>query len=409
MPRFPVNRLTAILVAGMLLPCVASFFAGRYVGVNASPDRHGRLPDGAIPCKPGPWGDLSYTPFTIAAPDDVLPIRGFEAAGTHWFLKGYSADRLVALLQSTGLSSAQQRAFLDPAVLHVQKDGIDLTPSPDLVFSLPDDARGQIYRILALNPDTQINFIPADSLDERFSASGVSPDTVALFKRLCWQRNNSLIFSSYAALFSRLPSYEEKVRVTKAVTRQRTMLLHLHVSQQSDVDSLAAYWGKGCWDTDVRTILQSLTVIPGGTWINILIVLPPLPSSELYYFPTVVDNPANGPPLVRDCNWTSLNFFRDVPDPEFANPDGAVHELKDNYYPVPGDPMYGDVAAFTAPNGALIHTAVYIADDIYFTKNGASVIQPWMLARLSDLLATYSILVDPNEKISVSYYREKRF
>ncbi len=37
-----------------------------------------------------------------------------------------------------------------------------------------------------------------------------------------------------------------------------------------------------------------------------------------------------------------------------------------------------------------IHSAVYIADDICFTKNGGTAVRPWMLSTISDLLEQYS-------------------
>ena len=36
-----------------------------------------------------------------------------------------------------------------------------------------------------------------------------------------------------------------------------------------------------------------------------------------------------------------------------------------------------------------IHAAVYIADDVVFTKNGGNDRQPWMLMKWDDLLARY--------------------
>ena len=35
------------------------------------------------------------------------------------------------------------------------------------------------------------------------------------------------------------------------------------------------------------------------------------------------------------------------------------------------------------------HSAVFLADDIVFTKNGNNYRQPWMIMRIPDLLATY--------------------
>jgi hypothetical protein len=137
-------------------------------------------------------------------------------------------------------------------------------------------------------------------------------------------------------------------------------------------------------------------------------VLPPLPSAEIYDFPSPADNPLQGPPVDRDCHWTSFNFFRDVPDPNFSKPEYVLKELENNYAPIPGDPRYGDIAIFSKPNGDIVHSAVYIADDICFSKNGSSVIQPWTLSTLSDLFQEYSILIPPNQSLTVSYFRNKR-
>jgi hypothetical protein len=184
-------------------------------------------------------------------------------------------------------------------------------------------------------------------------------------------------------------------------------MLKLHVKPDSDLEGLARYWGKGCWSTDIRTILESVAHATGGDWVNILMVLPPVPASELYFYPVVQDNPLNGPTVTRDCHWSSLNFFRDAPDPNFSRPDYVLEQLKTNYYPIFADPRYGDVLLLTKPDGSIIHSAVYIADEIVFTKNGATVLYPWMLSTVPDLLKQYTFQVSPGEKLNVAYYRNK--
>jgi hypothetical protein len=217
-----------------------------------------------------------------------------------------------------------------------------------------------------------------------------------------------MLFSGLSALLSQLHSYEEKLAFVKAITRQRTMILRLRLAPDSNIDALSDYWGKGCWNTDIRTILQSLSTFPGGTWNNILMVFPPLPTAQIYMYPNIADNPLEGPPVNRDCHWTSFNFFRDVADPNFGKPDYIRQELKTSYYPAPGDPRYGDIVLFAKPNGDIIHSAVYIADDICFTKNGNTVIYPWMLSTISDLLKQYSFQAGEGQQLTISYFRNKR-
>jgi len=403
------TRWTVIGFLSLLLGIAGGFLAGKHNGFDNAASRRRELPNGAILCKPGPWGDLSYTPFTIAAPDDLLPVSAIEANGTHWIFQGFTASTLATLLQSTSLTADQQRALLDPSILHPLADGVELTPTPDMVLSLPDDARAALYQTLAQIPEnaSDFQFIAQDTLDARFADSGVSPDTLALFKHLACPRGNYLIFSGLPALLSRLTDASEKVRFLKALTSQRTMMLRLHVTPYTDVQALTQYWGKGDAATDVQTILQSLTTVSNGSWISILMVLPPLPTGELYDYPGPIDTTLPVSPILRDANWTTFNFFHEVPDPNFARPEPVQQELRDNYFPATGDPRYGDVILFSKPDGTIIHSAVYIADDLCFTKNGSTAFDPWMLESIADLTDRFSCELPPDQQVTVSYFRSK--
>jgi hypothetical protein len=352
---------------------------------------------------------MEYTPFTIAAPDDMLPVRSIERNGTRWFMAGFSADSFVTFLQSTSLTPEVQQQFLDPAVFHLVENGIELTPPPDLVFALTPDARAKFYQVLAQSPenDDQINYLSKDDLTEQFSNSGVSSNVMALFKSLCVQRGDYLMFSGVPALLSRIPTYEEKMHLAKALTRQRTMLLNLHITPTTDIDVLTKYWDRGCWGTDLQTIFKSMTEIRTGTWMNILMILPDLPAAEIYDYPNVMDNPLDGPPVNRDCAWTSFNFFRDAPDPHFGELQYVRQELNTNYYQLHEPPRYGDLVLVARPDGFVIHAAIYMADDIWFTKNGSNLDHPWMLSTESDVLKQFEFQINPDQQLTVRYFRNK--
>jgi hypothetical protein len=404
------SRWKIAAVICLIIGIVGGFVIGRHDGFNQGAALRRELPSGSVLCRPGPWGDLSYTSFIIAAPDSVLPVDSMESAGTRWFFKAYTAATFSALLQSTTLTPDQQRALLDPAVMHAQPDGVILTPTPDEIFSLTDDARGVLYQTLAQFPEneTQFRYIRQDTLADRFAPdSGVSASTVALFKSLCYARDNYFILSGIPALLSRVPSQGEKLAVLKALSQERTMLLRLRVTPGSDVPALTGYWGKGVWNTDVQTILQSLTNVENGSWISILMVLPPLPTEQIYDYPAADDSTADALPVSRGATWTALNFFHDTPDPSFADPKGVLLELRSKYFPATGDPRYGDLVIFSKADGTLVHMAVYIADDICFTKNGSTALDPWLLKSTQELTERYSCQLQPGEQLSVSYYRSK--
>src|SRR5262249_5969955 len=104
-----------------------------------------------------------------------------------------------------------------------------------------------------------------------------------------------------------------------------------------------------------------------------------------------------------DCHWSTMNFFNEVPDNRFANPGYTVDYLRSHYYTVAKANSYGDIVLVLNTEGNAIHSAVYLADDILFTKNGNNFAQPWMLVRLKDLIAMYA----PSGLPNLAFYRNK--
>ncbi|HXS68835.1 MAG TPA: hypothetical protein VN761_08325, partial [Candidatus Polarisedimenticolia bacterium] len=64
--------------------------------------------------------------------------------------------------------------------------------------------------------------------------------------------------------------------------------------------------------------------------------------------------------------------------------------IEANYYQIAKATKYGDIILFMdGDSNNAIHSAVYLADDIVFTKNGNNMAQPWMLMHLKDLMMKY--------------------
>ena len=64
--------------------------------------------------------------------------------------------------------------------------------------------------------------------------------------------------------------------------------------------------------------------------------------------------------------------------------------LEKNYYQIAKATKYGDIILFLeGESNNAIHSAVYLCDDIVFTKNGDNMAQPWMLMHLKDLTTKY--------------------
>ena len=184
------------------------------------------------------------------------------------------------------------------------------------------------------------------------------------------------------------------------MSRETTLLVRLRIDKSSDIEELVNYWGRHGRAKDVRPVIESLANIEGGERINIVCLLPTFARQRLYLYPPP---PEREPAAKRDCHWTAFNFFADQPDDRFCQEQEVVKTLEQDYYRVFGDLKLGDIALFSNEPGKVTHSAVYVADDIFYTKNGSLSTRPWMLMRLEDMKDYY-----PSHKpVDARFYRRK--
>jgi hypothetical protein len=141
---------------------------------------------------------------------------------------------------------------------------------------------------------------------------------------------------------------------------------------------------------NVRPLLESLAEAGGGE-IDIVHLLPPFARRRLYCYPDLNQSDSR-----VNCHWTAMNFWSSQPDDRYLIADNIVDDLRKNYIPVTGQPRYGDLLMFmgernpTRPSAQLaLHFAIYIADNIVFTKNGSAGNVPWILEELDRLTECY--------------------
>lgn len=336
---------------------------------------------------PGPWGMLEYVRINIEPPDDFVPVDDRVFEKTRWVFGGHTREEMAALFKTCVLTPAQRAELLNPAIWSEETNAIVVSPSPQLILELNQSARTQIYTLLAEDARNDFHMWPytfrKDGFDAWFRHSGVSDATVALVERLLYMRGPSLCFSDLPEVFSQIPTIPERRRLVKTLSRNSTVLMKLRITPESDIKALTAYW-KGTWRSkDIEPLLQSLTEVPGGAAIDIAHLLPPFARKKLNTYP--VQDPSTP---ATDCYWTAMNFFHDLPDNRYYDTAVWQGELKTNYTIVT-QPTYGDVVLLLRLGNMTVHAAVYIADDVVFTKNGGNDRQPWMLMKWDDLLARY--------------------
>lgn len=352
----------------------------------------------------GPWGRLESSRILIEPPEDFVPSFYTTPQPLRWTFAGYTDAALAAVWQQAGLSPAQRQSLDHPSRRENSANGIILHPETELVLGLSPDARAKIYTALAVFPQNVPQFDPfrggAGSSEDWFQDSTMPADVIALTKRLFYRRGEVILFSDHDLVLPLLADPVERAHYIKVLSRKSALLVKLHVRHDSDIDALASYWGQGRRSKDVKPLIQSLAQRPDGGVIDLVHLLPAFARALLYTYPLPSSRPSD---VARDCHWTSLNFFHTHPDDRFKNLEFVQETIMNDYYPTSGTPAMGDIVMLLRSGGQGVHSCVYVADDIVFTKNGASFSTPWQLARLENVVAFYSLI----EPLEVRRYRAR--
>ncbi len=357
---------------------------------------------------PGPWGTLRCTRIAIEPPSEAIFVKPEDEASPRWSFVGYTMDKLRELFAAVGFSQEQIGALIERTKVDTATGTLVVSPTPEFVISMTPVTRQHLYSILARFPENPLQrfvstFRPM-YLNERFEDSGLPAAMVTDIKRMIYPHGDILLFADVNILLARMPDSYGKVRLLKALARKNTLMVELEINATSNIESLLNYWAAGGRAKDIEPLLTSLRRTPGGATVDISHLLPRFARQHLYTFAY-----ASGPEieLRRDCHWTSLNFFNLVPDDRYVNPAFAYEVIRSGYYVISGGTRLGDLVLLANSKGKLVHSAVCIADDIVFTKNGAGSTQPWMFMRMADLLELYEGTYQTDGPLQVMYYRKR--
>jgi hypothetical protein len=353
--------------------------------------------------QPGPWGKVTAQPVLIEAPASLLSVN-FRLGDGRWYFNARSADEVTAFLRANGLTAEQaSRVAANAQRIEGRGDLLAATAPEDLVRSLAPEVRSQLYDKLAAVPENFAQVEPFRTtdlhLDQWLDADKLPPELVAEVKGLMWRRGSGLFFSDYNIVADKITSPAVKLELLAQLTHKSSLVLTMQVPPDGEIDELVAYYGVNGRVDKVEPILKALSEAGGGT-IGFSNMLPAFARVRLYRFP----EPLAGKDISPDCHWSSFNFFNmGLPDDSLNDPAYVGNMLKERYQPVTGRPRFGDVVLLTLPDGSSIHSAVYIADNIVFTKNGPSLAAPFIFSTTEDMLAFY-----PNsERIRLAYFRLK--
>lgn len=352
-----------------------------------------------------PWGELIKLDLEVEQPDEYIAFEPISNRVATWFFPDRTPTQVHEILQSVGLTSKQIENALAPANVSTEATTTIITPSLELIYSLTPEVRKNLYTELAQSDRNRYMRFPycfmTNHVADFFAKSDVPAEIVQQVSRLAYERNGSVYFSDVETVMNQIPTPQTRIQFFKTLSRSSVVMARLRVRPDADVDKILGYWSgnKFVRQKDLKPLLESIRRRDEGGTVSLVYLLPPFARERLFTTPL----PSSPGDPSMDCHWTAMNFFNGEPDYRFSDLTYTAAYVKTNYYPVAQPNSYGDIVFLLDQNGNAIHSAVYIADDIVFTKNGNNYAQPWVLMRLPNLLSLYSITDTPR----LACYRHK--
>ena len=340
-----------------------------------------------------PWGDLVTYNIELEKPDEYVAFESNTNRPPSWAFPGMQPLAVRALMLTCDFTPKQADYALAPVRATVTAASTVIHLDDELIFGLNPVVRAKLYDRLAVFAENHYikNPFVFTTPDFNTIAARVRLDSSIsnLVTRLLYPRGVAQCFSDIEFVLNHLPVEDDRLKLVKAMSSQSATLVRLQINPDTDVDKLLGYWAapaNGVRVKDVRPLLDSIKRLPSGANISLLYFLPQFARQRLYTFPM----PAQVGDPMMDCHWSTMNFFNDPPDNRFNDPTYLGNHVKTNYYEIAKATAYGDVFFLQDEKGTVLHSAVYIADDIVFTKNGRSTVQPWILMHLKDLMGIYA-------------------
>ncbi len=336
-----------------------------------------------------PWGQLEYTTLHLEQPTESFPEVMPDPEPIEWAFENHSSADLENLFTRAGLSPQHKSLLLDKTKWKALTNGWKILPPIEVVRDLPVAARKTIYAVLrqsSINHYLQYpNRFAPDEFDKWLRECGLPPDKQQLIRQVSFRDQDSVYFAD-GLLLQWLCNNEEKKKFAHALSRTPTLLMKLHITPQTDVDALMRYWCRGRRGKAMTGFIEALGHVPNGTSVSISYFLSTFARMRLYTFPDITSNPMAHR---KNCFYTALNFFNETPDYRFIDPELVVATLRKDYTVATNNFTLGDVLTLVDSANTIIHMCVYVADDVVYTKNGATPLAPWVLMKRTEMLKNY--------------------
>lgn len=407
-PRVWLSVITVLLTVPWIAVAVVWYTSSRRSDPVASTPSQSPLeaaPKNFTLCKPGPWGVLEKADIIISPPLEFVGETRPDVMDVPWRFPKMSRDEVDRFLKDCGLSDQQRTTLLERVESDPSSSGVKVVPPQEVVSALTPTVRAKLYHFLGSH-DANANIVSAfrfSGSEDEWLSPRVPIAVQNVFKSYMYSNGGTLFLADVAAVLASCANEQQQRQALKMMSRNQTIMLKLRVDDAMQIEQLVTYWGRGGRSKDIRPLLESLVSLPGGQSIDIVHLFPAFARQRLYTYayPSTESNAAG-----RNCYWTAMNFFNKVPEDRFTNLTEVAKAIEQDYYPIYSEPQFGDLVFFGRSDKEFVHAAVYIADDIVFTKNGSMESRPWMLMPMDRMKEYYPI---PAGQLQIKYFRQKNF
>jgi hypothetical protein len=346
---------------------------------------------------PGPWGDLEYYTVYLEASTALLKSMDVPSYESEWNFVGYTDEQVANVFTSAELPEPIRSELLEREKWRHGEKVVTVRPSKEALLGLPPEARAAIYGVLARWEENPFHREPervaGRDVREWLQRAELPEPIIAAIEKTVYRRGKNWVLADTPLLLRMVTTEEERLKIRKALTRTPTLVVNLRLTPETNVAALVDYWGSGTRFRDIVPFLESAAANRLTTSLDLIHLLPATVRRLLYTYPGSSYGRTGYYP---DCHWTSLNFRNFEPLDRLADPSLATAYVLENYTKVQAPYRYGDVLFLMDGTSAnAVHSCVYIADDIVFTKNGRSPTQPWVLMKLDEVVSYYSMYYAP--------------
>jgi hypothetical protein len=210
---------------------------------------------------------------------------------------------------------------------------------------------------------------------------GLSADAREVLRAGSFVAGDTQYFSDLTWLCHRVTDTAERAAFFRALRARSAFDATVRVRSADELERAVAWWGAHGREDVVRARLLA-SMRDGDEGVPLRELLPPFARARYGTF------------ALRDtrfdCFWTALNFFSPTGEGGALLDADAFDATTSRWTEVPLDQLrFGDVLAFRSEAGATLHAAVYLAEDLLFSKDGWSSHRPWELGRIARERAVY--------------------